>query len=292
MIHPVNADIIPLLRNLVEALQPFATAQHVTLCFKADYPQLLTVYHPEKILPDLTQLLCRVVTFTPEKHSVTLQVVVLDSPGMCCLQLCVFNTGVSLVYLTEIIARMKHPVQVKVLEEKGTRFELLLPLERSLQAVQETVPEQPNPGSAILLKHFYAEMRKRLSSHFSDPVNLERAVNKLNPKDATFLHKANAVILAHLEQEHFDVKQLCKSLALSRTQLYRRLVPIIRQSPAKYIRLVRLQKAKEMLEAGEMNIGEIAAQTGFQSPSHFTRIFTEHFGVRPSAFRRQPKPKT
>ena len=292
MNHPITADIIHLLRHLVVALQPFAQAQNVELRFESEMDRLSVPYNPEYLLPDLTQLLCRVVTVTPENHSVTLQASLLGSAGAFCLQLSVVNTGSNLARLTEITAKMRHPVHVKALEEKGTRFELRLPMERSLQAVEEEAAEPPDIGGSPLLKQFYAEMRKWLSSHFSDPVNLERAVNKQHPRDAVFLHKVNAVILAHLDRENFDVKQLCKSLALSRTQLYRRLVPIIRQPPAKYIRLVRLQKAKEMLEAGEMNIGEIATRTGFRSPSHFTRIFTEHYGVRPSAFRRQPKPKT
>jgi AraC-like DNA-binding protein len=291
MIHPVHADLLPLLRNLVEALQPFSAAQHVTLRFEADRPEICTLYHPEKILPDLTQLLCRVVTFTPQEHSVTLRANLLDSPEHYCLVLSVLNTGASLGYLAEITNGMAQPVHIEPLEKPGTAFVWHLPLQRSPQPTEEA-PEQAPPRGSPLLKQFYSEMRKRLSSHFSDPVNLERAVNKQHPRDAAFLHKINAVILAHLDRENFCVKQLCKSLALSRTQLYRRLVPIIRQPPARYIRLVRLQKAKEMLETGEMNIGEIATQTGFQSQSHFTRIFTKHYGVRPSAFRRQPKPKT
>jgi len=292
MTHPVQADLIPLLRNLVEALKPFANTQHIALSFEADRLELITFYHPEDILPDLTQLLCRVITFTPQGHSVILRVNLLESPGKHFLQFFVCNTGLSLVFLNEITDKMKRPVQVVALDVPGTRFELRLEGDRPLQTREGTFSWPVNPGSSSHLKQFYDEMRKRLSSHFSDPVNLERAVQRQHPKDAAFLHKINAVILARLDDQKFDVKQLCKLLALSRTQVYRRLVPIIRQSPARYIRLMRLQKAKEMLEAGEMTIGEIADRTGFQSQSHFTRTFTEHYGVRPSAFRRRPNPKT
>ncbi len=291
MMHPVKADLILLLRHLVGALQPFADVHLVALRLEVDREELVIAHHPEELISDLTQLLCRVVTFTPENHSVVLKASLVDSPEQFCLQLKVDNTGLNLARLTEITFKMKRPVQVTPLNEAGTRFEMFLPIERTFQAVVEA-PADPPQSNQPLLKQFHDEMRKRLGSHFSDPVNMERAVSGRSPRDGAFLQKVNAIILAHLDYEHFDVKCLCKSLGLSRTQLYRRLCPLIRQSPARYIRLVRLQKAKELLEAGELAIGDIALRTGFQSQSHFTRIFTEHYGVRPSAFRRQPKTKT
>ncbi len=292
MVHPITTDILPLLRNLVEALQPFAEAHLVALRFEADQGELVIAHHPEALMPDLTQLLCRVVTFTPEKHAVILRAGLLDTPELYCLQLSVVNSGSNLCRLLQIIAGLKQPVQVTSSDEPpGTRFDWLLLLERPFQAPGE-VPLTQLQTDRPFLKQFYDEMRKRLSSHFSDPVNMERVVSGRSPREGAFLQKVNAIITAHLNEEHFDVQRLCKALAMSRTQLYRRLCPLIRQSPARYVRLLRLQKAKELLEAGELSIGEIVLRTGFQSQSHFTRIFQTHFGVRPSAFRRQPKPKT
>jgi AraC-like DNA-binding protein len=286
MVHPVTANVIPMLHHLVQGLLPFAEAQGVALKFETEIETLATSYHPENIVPDLTQLLCRVVTFTPEGHEVTLRASIQGA----FLQLYIENTGTNLAHLSEIVAKLNHEAQATALEGGGTKFELEVPIQN--EQPTEAVPQPaPSSGGHSLLKPFFAEMRKRLSSHFSDPVNLEKAVSGRNPRDGAFLQKVNAIILAHIDREDFDVKRLCKSLVLSRTQLYRRLCPLIKQPPAKYIRLVRLQKAKELLEAGELTIGEIALNTGFQSQSHFTRLFLEHYGMKPSSFKRQPRPK-
>jgi AraC-like DNA-binding protein len=41
-----------------------------------------------------------------------------------------------------------------------------------------------------------------------------------------------------------------------------------------------------------MRIGEVAFKTGFHTPSHFTRVFTQRFGIRPSLFVGKPKNAT
>jgi transcriptional regulator GlxA family with amidase domain len=74
---------------------------------------------------------------------------------------------------------------------------------------------------------------------------------------------------------------------MSRTQLFRRLKPLIQQPPAKYIKSIRLQKAKELLETTDITVGDAAFKTGFQTQSHFTKAFVDSFGFRPSAIKRK-----
>jgi transcriptional regulator GlxA family with amidase domain len=52
-----------------------------------------------------------------------------------------------------------------------------------------------------------------------------------------------------------------------------------------YIRLIRLQKARDMLLSSALGIAEIAYETGFNDPKFFSRVFSEEFGMPPSVFR-------
>jgi transcriptional regulator GlxA family with amidase domain len=142
------------------------------------------------------------------------------------------------------------------------------------------------------LPKFYAEVRKRLHSHFTQAEKLVAALSDNRPREAAFLQKINALIFANLEDEQFDSTALCKAMAMSRTQLFRRLKPLIRQAPAHYIKTIRLQKAKALLETTDLTVGEVAFKTGFQTPSHFTKVFLQQYGVLPSLFRRGGKPAT
>jgi AraC-like DNA-binding protein len=139
------------------------------------------------------------------------------------------------------------------------------------------------------LPSFYSEIRKHLQSHFTKADKLLATLASQNPKDAVFLEKVNFLILTNIDKDGFNSNRLSKAMGMSRTQLYRKLHPIIRQAPGVYIQTMRIQKAKELLETTDMRIGEVAFNTGFQTPSHFTRIFSKHYGVKPSAFFRKSK---
>jgi AraC-like DNA-binding protein len=53
-----------------------------------------------------------------------------------------------------------------------------------------------------------------------------------------------------------------------------------------YLTALRMQKARELLQAGEMNVSEVAAAVGYESSNYFSKVFRKHFGQPPSAFRR------
>jgi YesN/AraC family two-component response regulator len=56
---------------------------------------------------------------------------------------------------------------------------------------------------------------------------------------------------------------------------------------SEYIRKLRIDKALHLLDATAYSLGEIAYLTGFSDQSHFTRIFKQHTGQSPSAYRKQ-----
>jgi AraC-like DNA-binding protein len=106
------------------------------------------------------------------------------------------------------------------------------------------------------------------------------------------MKKINNLISENLDKEGFDANHLSKAMQMSRAQLYRKLQAMIRQTPGCYIRKIRIQKAKELLETTDMRVGEVAYKTGFQTSSHFTRLFIQYYGVKPSLFCRQHKNET
>ena len=143
-----------------------------------------------------------------------------------------------------------------------------------------------------MIPSYYDEIRKRLRSHFSKADNLVAQLSLLYPREAAFLQKINAVIISNMEDERFDSSVLCREMNMSRASLFRRLKPLIRQAPASYIKSIRLQRAKELLETTDISVGDAAYKTGFQTQSHFTKAFTETFGFLPSSIRRKNSSET
>lgn len=53
-----------------------------------------------------------------------------------------------------------------------------------------------------------------------------------------------------------------------------------------YVRMLRMEKARTMLETGEMNVSEVASLTGYTCFSHFSEAFRKRFGVAPRDFKK------
>jgi AraC-like DNA-binding protein len=285
MIHyPVEADVLLFLRQLVESLQPFANAHSVTLSFESSKKVLKLSYHPETIASDVIQLICRIVTFTPQNHNVKLSVTLHDEGAQFYVKLMVENTGVNLSRISEIPIHVRNPVIIHADRDKSTAYEIHWHLEKPIDDTPSVSTNISHPPDDV--RGFYAAVRNRMSVHFKKQENRMTVLAVQNPKEAVFLQKVMAVINAHIGDETFDSEALARSMAMSRMHLLRRLKPLVNQSPAHYIRDVRLIKAKDMIEKEDLSIGEICFQVGFQSQSHFTRAFIEKYGVRPTAYRK------
>ena len=74
---------------------------------------------------------------------------------------------------------------------------------------------------------------------------------------------------------------------MSRMQLHRKLKALTDRSASSFIRGMRLQKAKILLQQTQQNISEVAFEVGFNDPKYFSRVFTEAFGITPSDFKEQ-----
>lgn len=105
---------------------------------------------------------------------------------------------------------------------------------------------------------------------------------KVENPQTKFLKQVIESIHTHLDDANFGPPQLAKEIGLSESQIYRKLKSITDKSTAIFIRSVRLQKAKELIETTDKTISEIAYQVGFNDPSWFSRAFKKEFNLAPS----------
>lgn len=59
--------------------------------------------------------------------------------------------------------------------------------------------------------------------------------------------------------------------------------------PIKYLRLLRMERAKGLLESSFLSVKEIAFQVGLNDESHFVRDFKSTYGYSPAIYRLQFK---
>ncbi|WP_340111262.1 ATP-binding response regulator [Maribellus mangrovi] len=128
------------------------------------------------------------------------------------------------------------------------------------------------------------ELRRKLFRRYSNGNSLEFSSDPVLQKEDVFIQKLNAVILKYLGDDFFNIQVLCNEMAMSRAQLYRKFSALTNISAAKYIRTLRMKKAKELLQTTSLNITEVGYEVGMKSVSVFSKVFKEEFGYSPTDF--------
>ncbi|WP_109299757.1 alpha/beta fold hydrolase [Aquimarina sp. AU474] len=103
-----------------------------------------------------------------------------------------------------------------------------------------------------------------------------------DPQQNSFLQQVVQNINNHMSNDYYGVTILCREIGVSERQLQRKLKAITNKSPNQLISLIRLNRAKELIMNKQSTISEIAFQTGFSSPSYFSKCFKKEFAVSPS----------
>lgn len=127
---------------------------------------------------------------------------------------------------------------------------------------------------------------KQLRERLAAKEEAEKGIEVQDQKEASFLQEVDDCIKQNFDNELFDTNFLCRALAMSRTQLHRKLKALTDQSTANYIRSKRLAEAHRLLKETDLPIGEIADRVGFKDFSHFSRSFSKAFNIRPSDLRK------
>lgn len=129
------------------------------------------------------------------------------------------------------------------------------------------------------------EVRMQLQARYSslEPSSYKGNVtSRPSEREEAFLFKLREVVEARLDDENFGIAELCKAMAMSRSQLHLKIKALTNSSTSHYMRAIRLHKAKEILTTSDLSISQTAFEVGFKSPEYFTRLFTKEFGVPPS----------
>ncbi len=244
------------------------------------------LYQPFLLSQSVVQLTCDIINLLPPKSKIILRL--LYSHDNQHLQVEVENTSINLIRVNEICTQSIYSFTGYPLPN-GTIYRLLIPLQHQVPISNQNIPVNTSGNN---LPQFYKEVQKRFHSHFTQTEKLIATLEKNQPQEAAFMQKINALIKVNLEDENFDTNTLCKAMSLSRTQLFRRVKSLIKEAPANHIKTMRLQKAKELLETSDCTISEIVFKTGFQTVSHFSKIFKNQYGIPPSVYRNNSKPAT
>lgn len=112
----------------------------------------------------------------------------------------------------------------------------------------------------------------------------EQRLLLLSPADEQLLSSLFAALENNWQNPDFDMAGYCNTMAMSKSQLYRKTIALTGMAPNDLLKEFRLAKAKQLMKQQQYAISQITYDAGFASPSYFTKCFKKKFGILPMAY--------
>ncbi len=161
---------------------------------------------------------------------------------------------------------------------------------RGLEAGADAYLMKPfNSEELVVRVRKLIERQRLLKQKFEEVAGqAEVSVESLPRKDRVFMTHLLDVVYRLMASGNVDIESVAKEMAMSRSQLNRRMLAITNQNSSTYIMQLRLARAKRLLKADvNMTIGDVAQRCGFDDVAYFSRIFKQTFDITPSQYRKQ-----
>lgn len=128
------------------------------------------------------------------------------------------------------------------------------------------------------------EKQEKRQRDFSHSISLDPKTVTDSSPDEDFLKEVIACIEKNIDNSEYTIDSLSTDIVMSRMSLYRKMKSLTGQTPADFIRTVRLKTAAKLLKEEKCTVSEACYRTGFASPQNFAKHFKEMFGVLPSQY--------
>lgn len=112
----------------------------------------------------------------------------------------------------------------------------------------------------------------------------QNLVVTLSPADEDYLGLLVGKLEENWQDPDFNVDEFCQAVAMSKSQLYRKTIELFDRSPNTLLKDYRLEKARELMKKRRYTISQITFDSGFTSPSYFTKCFKKKFGLLPMEY--------
>ncbi|PVD49506.1 hypothetical protein DC498_24585 [Terrimonas sp.] len=150
------------------------------------------------------------------------------------------------------------------------------------QKADEYLIKPFSPKELLLRISNLLESRKLLQEKYRKELILKPKDIVIPSMEEVFLQRIMQVVEEQMSDENLSVVHLAKEAGMSRSQLHRKLNALTNQSPTAFIRSYRLNKAMEMIRQNAGTIAEISYKVGFSSPSYFSKVFLQQYGITPA----------
>ena len=192
--------------------------------------------------------------------------------------------------LYQIMNDIKNPIEKimetskRNMEKGGFQDEVIFSSSKQIKDVIEQILEEIQLKSVNLTVKqtpeifFIYESNKNVQKMCTN----ELVPEKITKTDQDWLLNLEKEIYSSITQNDINIYDLSYKMAVSERQLYRKITNLIYLTPNKYIRVLRLHKAKQIIENYiQHSISQIAYAVGYNDVHYFSKLFLEQYEITP-----------
>ena len=126
-------------------------------------------------------------------------------------------------------------------------------------------------------------LSEHIEQHTKD-IKLSKQPNtSLSKKELNIVRKVSTKILKDVSV-NYTVDELADEYGLTQAKLQEGFKLLYTRTVTEYIRHIRLEKARDLINTTDLNISQIVYSIGFSSRSYFSKIFKKKYNISPSKF--------
>ncbi len=129
-----------------------------------------------------------------------------------------------------------------------------------------------------------AEVKELYKSENQNTFFDNETVLALARSDENFITHLMEFIEKEAKNPYLKVEDFYTNLGLSKSKMYRKMILLTGKSPNSFLLEYRLKQSLSLLQNQNCSISEVAFDSGFNSPSYFTKCFRKKYGAMPTEY--------
>jgi len=128
----------------------------------------------------------------------------------------------------------------------------------------------------LIYKIYHAN--DKVQSMCNGKINIDR----ISKQDALWLLDLEDEVNKKISHKDLNLYDLSYKMAVSERQLFRKIKNLLHLTPNKYIRILKLHKAKELIDSYIYNtVSEVSYAVGYNDSHYFSKLFSLQYGMSP-----------
>jgi AraC-like DNA-binding protein len=188
-------------------------------------------------------------------------------------------------WLNDIPNQLPRTLHHLVKPSDQTFFSQICPTTRAMRMAIQQILQCPFQDVTRLM-YLESKVWELMALQLAQSMEASCSTNEakpMKPDDIERIHYAKEVLVSRLSNPP-SLVELARFVGINDCKLKAGFRQVFGTTVFGYLHLCRMERSRQLLEAGEMTVTEAARAVGFVSRGHFAASFKRQFGVNPSVY--------